>query len=182
MDLMKAQSECLSWKNSMYKLTKEKHQVELAHESLPDAHTALLADHEMMKKKLQDVDVDLVKAMTIIKELQEQLETTEAEYIEQENAATIIVDSVDPVAPEMPSRRLLDRLCNVSSKFTAYVHKTCCFIATRVLAVVKSFYVDAELDDVPDGRVEDYAKEDFEKHLVDMKLVVEKVTVGLDLS
>ncbi|CAO2186240.1 unnamed protein product [Urochloa humidicola] len=151
--IMKLQTECNSWRN----------------------------EYEQAKKMLEQSDATLKDALENSKVVADNFATLKAQHANLVEAATALVDSIDHGAPDASTKPLLERVKEAPSKFTAYLKKTCCFVADHVLAVIQSFYPEAELDDVPTGRAEDCEKDKFTEYLQHFEPIAAEVVEGLQL-
>ncbi|CAN6234369.1 unnamed protein product [Urochloa humidicola] len=185
---MKVQSECLEWKNGCFNLTEKHNRMETqittlqeAHTSLQASHKNLMEDHEKALKKLENADTRVHEALQAAKLHGENYQRVKAEYDNLQEAATLVVNSIKSGAEE-ESLPPVDRLRAMPTKIAGYVNRTCCYVANKVLAVVRSFYPDAELEDALDGRADNCSKEDFEKYMREYKPVAEQVIAKLNLG
>jgi hypothetical protein len=101
----------------------------------------LSEDVELMAKKLEDTDRQLVDCMQKIESLATEGELRQRELEELKNAAQVIIDMADP--PEegvAETRSLLERLCGAPQKISGYITRTTRTFVQHVLRLIKSFY------------------------------------------
>jgi len=165
----------------MYRCTEEKEKLSRDYASLFETHNEFMTEYNQAMKMLEESDATLKDALEKSKAVGEEFQVLKSEHAELVEAATTLVNSIDRDAPEESSKPLLQRIREAPGKFTAYVKKTCCYVADHVLAVVQSFYPEAEIDDVPTGRAEDCEKTQFEEHLKHFEPIAAEVVESLKL-
>ncbi|CAN6220345.1 unnamed protein product [Urochloa humidicola] len=178
---MKLQAECNSWRNGMFRATEQNEKLSQEYTALHETHNNFMAEYEQAKKMLEQSDATLKDALENSKIVANDFANLKAQHAELVEATTALVDSMDHDAPDASIKPLLERVKEAPKKFAAYLKKTCCFVADHVLAVIQSFYPEAELDDVPTGRVEDCKKDKFTEYLQHFEPIAAEVVEGLQL-
>lgn len=106
----------------------------------------LLEDVDLMAKKLEDADKQLVECMQQIKSLAAEKELKQEELKELKGAAQLVVDMVVPVEEGvLKVRRLLEHLHEVPQKISNYVFGTIRTFAMHVLGLIKSLFIRRQM-------------------------------------
>nr|TKV99875.1 hypothetical protein SEVIR_8G073201v2 [Setaria viridis] len=82
---------------------------------------------------------------------------------------------VEPPEEGVEPRPLVEILKGVLEKFTNYVKKTAESISKQLLAMVKSFYPQANLAPMAEGITEDCSDEQFQQYLEEMAPIAQEV-------
>jgi hypothetical protein len=100
-------------------------------------------DHvELMVKKLQDVDMQLVECMEQIQKMAAEAELKSKELEELRTGVQVIVDVVDPPEEGIDiSKTLLQHLREAPQKITGYISETTKTYVAHVLGLVKSYWL-----------------------------------------
>ncbi|CAN6318623.1 unnamed protein product [Urochloa humidicola] len=178
---MRLQNECNSWRNGIFRATKEKEKLTQEYNALYETHNEFMAEHEQAMKMLKHSDATLKDALVKSKAVADEFAVLKTQHADLVEAATTLVDSIDHRAPDALNKPLIERVREVPRRFAAYLKKTYCFVANHVLAVIQSFYPEAELDDVPTGRAEDCEKDKFEEYLQHFEPIAAEVVEGLQM-
>ncbi|CAN6342484.1 unnamed protein product [Urochloa humidicola] len=176
---MKLQAECVSWRNGMFRQTEANEKLSQEYTALYETHNKFMAEYEQAKKMLEQSNATLKDALVKSKAVADDFADLKAQHADLVEATTALVDSIDHSASDASNAPLLDRVKEAPRKFASYLKKTCSFVANHVLAVIQSFYLEVELDDVPTGRAEDCEKDKFNEYLQHFEPIAAEVVEGL---
>jgi hypothetical protein len=132
-------------------------------------------DVERLQKVISDTEQQFADCLQQVKTLGEK-EQQQKELEDLRRAARELVDMVDPLEEgEASSRPLLEQLCEASKKVLKFLTESPVACISNVLAVVKSFLLNARLEIFAQGMAADCTEGQFDQYLQEARPVAEQI-------
>jgi len=135
--------------------------------------------NEVLKKKLEGTDKQLVDSMKQIRTLVKERDRNAWELKELKSAAQL-VGMVDPLEGAANQRRLLDRLREAPQKFVSYVSGTTKSYVTSAFSILKIWYPGVDLHPLADGMSADCSDKKFAEYDDEVPPVAHKIVEDIE--
>jgi hypothetical protein len=133
-------------------------------------------DVEKRQKVITDTEQQFADCLRQIKTLGEKDEQRQKELEDLRGAAQELVDMVNPQEDgKTGEQTLLERLLGASQKVTSFLTEAPAACVSHVLAFVKSFWLEAQLEMFAQGVAVECTEEQFNEYLQEAQPVVEQI-------
>jgi hypothetical protein len=135
---------------------------------------------ERLQKVVADTEEQFVDCLRQIKTLGEEKEQQRKELGGLKGAAKKLVDMVDPPEEgEAGERPLLERLLEAPQKVVKFLTEALVACASHMLAFVKSFWPEAQLEMFAQGVAAECTEDEFNEYLREAQPVAEQIVKGV---